>query len=208
MPVPTTGQPQAIAGILLVGGESQRFGGDKLVQRLPDGVPMAVAAARCLLAVCPHSLAVLRPQQGELAELLLATGMQVRIDAGVAAGIGSSLASAVRATAQAAGWLVALGDMPFIQPSTMRLVADALANGAAIAAPRYGGQRGHPVGFAACWFPHLASLAGDVGGRELIASHAELVVHLDVDDAGSLHDVDRQSDLGRHASPDGEKKAG
>jgi molybdenum cofactor cytidylyltransferase len=41
--------------------------------------------------------------------------------------MGDSIAAGVRATADAAGWLVLPGDLPLIQPATLRAVAQALA---------------------------------------------------------------------------------
>ena len=44
---------------------------------LPDGTPLAVAAARTLQAACPRCVAVLRPEQTGLAECLTREGLAV-----------------------------------------------------------------------------------------------------------------------------------
>ena len=184
-----------IVGVLLAGGYSRRFGVDKLVQPLPDGTAIAVAAARTLLAVCPRSISVLRPEQTTLRNLLIDVGVAVRVDAAPARGLGDSLASAVRLTPRAAGWLVALADMPFLDVRTLRSVLEALENGAEIAAPRYRGRRGHPVGFSRRWFAALASLQGDRGARQFIDDLQPSIVLIEVDDAGVHRDIDTPGDL-------------
>ena len=77
-------------------------------------------------------------------------------------GMGDSIATGVRACAQAAGWLVLPADLPLVQPTTLRAVAQALANHVVVQAV-YQGQRGHPVGFAATCGPELMALSGDQG---------------------------------------------
>src|SRR6266581_8144523 len=112
-------------------------------------------------------------------------------------GMGTSLAAGVRAAADAHGWLVALADMPFLRPQTIRVIAQALSDGAAIAAPAYRGERGHPVGFARRFFDELSALHGDHGARELLAQHPDWVTLYEVDDPGVLRDIDKPSDLAR-----------
>src|SRR5712675_1981848 len=112
-------------------------------------------------------------------------------------GMGTSLAAGVRAAADAHGWVVALADMPFLHPETIRVIAKALADGAAIAAPTYRGERGHPVGFAKRYFDELVSLHGDHGARDLLKRHSSLASLHEVDDPGVLRDIDRLSDLTR-----------
>ena len=43
--------------------------------------------------------------------------------------------------------------------------------------------------------PTLAALTGDDGAKSVVASHRDGLVRIDVDDAGTLRDVDRPSDL-------------
>jgi len=113
-------------------------------------------------------------------------------------GMGDSIAAAVRATRGAGGWLVLPGDLPLVQPQTLQAVAAALA-GHCVVLPRFGGQRGHPVGFPAECGDALAALAGEQGAAALVrASAAAGRVHvLDLDDAGIVTDIDTPADLAR-----------
>lgn len=111
------------------------------------------------------------------------------------AGLGDNLAAAVRATADAGGWLVALGDMPIIKPDTIGALVRALQGGHALVAPVHKGRRGHPVGFSARFQADLVSLKGDTGAREVLRRHAHQLVHIEVDDPGVLLDVDAPHDL-------------
>ena len=48
------GAPAAMpTGLLLAAGSARRFGGGKLLAKLPDGCPVGVAACRTLLAALP-----------------------------------------------------------------------------------------------------------------------------------------------------------
>jgi molybdenum cofactor cytidylyltransferase len=189
-----------IRTLLLAAGSGRRFGADKLAAPLPDGTPLVLATARALLAAGADVLAVVRDgdaASGEGAIALLRGMPEVEIvrcpDA--AGGMGHSLACAVRHSADADGWLVALADMPFIRPQTIRRLLDALAGGASLVAPCHDGRRGHPVGFARCWRESLLTLAGDTGARALLASNPAALTLVDSDDPGVLIDIDRREDL-------------
>jgi molybdenum cofactor cytidylyltransferase len=109
--------------------------------------------------------------------------------------MGAALAAAVRATSEADGWLVALGDMPWIDASTYEAVARQLDQGAELVAPFYRGKRGHPVGFGMAHREALAALDGDAGARGIFSTHTPFVI--EVDDQHVLLDVDLPSDLGQ-----------
>ncbi|CAB3755332.1 molybdopterin-guanine dinucleotide biosynthesis protein MobA [Burkholderia sp. MSh2] len=185
-------------GVLLAGGLGQRFDPSgvhsKLLALLPDGTPVAVAAARHLAAATASVIAVVRPGAEKLAMLLNDAGCHVVYAPDALRGMGASLAAGVRATPEANGWLVALGDMPWIAASTYEAVTRALDGAdASIIAPAHRGVRGHPVGFAAHHFDALAALDGDTGARALFAGAP--VRLLDVDDPGILRDIDTPADL-------------
>jgi molybdenum cofactor cytidylyltransferase len=190
-------RPDRIVGILLAGGSARRFGADKLLHPLPDGVPIAVAAARNLAAALARVVAVVRPGAPELERALRAAGTEVTVCPNAAEGMGATLAHAVRAAGAADGWVVALADMPFVDPASIRRVAAAIAGGAAIAAPDFRGERGHPVGFAGTYRAALERLTGDAGAREIVKADAGAVVRVAVDDPGVVRDIDTPADLAR-----------
>ena len=192
MPARTRG---LIVGVLLAAGAGSRFGGGKLVARLADGRGVAETACAHLLPAVDRVVAVVPAQPGALEDALRAAGAEVvRCDT-AAPGMGVSIACGVSASADAAGWLVALGDMPLIPSSQHRLVADALRAGADIAAAVCQGRRGHPVGFAARVGDELRTLDGDEGARAVLARHREALLELAVDDDAGWQDIDTPSDL-------------
>lgn len=184
-----------IVGILLAAGVARRFGSDKLMFPLADGRPMALVAAASLRPACDRLVVVLRAARHPLAALLEAEGAEIVVAPDADGGMGHSLAAAVRATGDAAGWVVALADMPFIQPASHGAVAAALRAGASLAAAEFQGRRGHPVGFSREWLAPLSALAGDQGGRDILREHRPQLVSCAVDDAGVLTDIDRPDDL-------------
>lgn len=193
--------PGEMVGILLAAGQGSRFGSDKLLHRLPDGTPLAVAAARSLRQACDRLIAVLRPGSDTLAGLLAAEGCEIVICQEAEAGMGHSLAAGVRASPVALGWVVALADMPFIAATSYQAVVAALRAGASLAASEFRSQRGHPVGFAGQWFEQLAALTGDHGGKPILAAHRDEMVLCPVDDPGVLRDIDRPADLPASPAP-------
>lgn len=192
----------AIRGILLAAGYARRFGANKLLQPLPAGspyagIPIALVAARHLVEALPDCLAVLRPRAQRLGEILREAGCSTVVCKDAAKGMGVSLAAGVRAAQDAHGWVIALADMPFVRPETIRTIAGALGDGAAIAAPSYRGERGHPVGFARRFRDDLSALRGDTGARAILEAHPDWITLYDVDDPGVLRDIDAPSDLER-----------
>jgi molybdenum cofactor cytidylyltransferase len=188
-----------IAGVLLAAGSGTRFGGDKLVHPLSDGVAIAAHAARNLLAARLEVVAVVRPGDFPLADLLEQEGCYVTVCADAARGMGHTLAHGIASARDAQGWVVALADMPCIRPATITTIADAIVAGAAIAAPAYRGERGHPVGFGSSLRGELLALSGDSGAKAVLARHADAVRLIECEDPGVVQDIDRPGDLERIA---------
>jgi len=191
---------RSIVGVLLAAGIGHRYDptGErlKLLEAAPGisatGVPIAAAALRNLRAAIADVIAVVRPAdsaaQQRLHRLLAAEGARLVVCPDAADGMGRSLACGVGARSDAAGWLIALADMPAVSPSTIAAVRDAIAGGQAAAAPVHRGRRGHPVGFGRACLTELLGLAGDAGARSVLAAHPPLSI--DVDDPGCLLDID------------------
>lgn len=102
-------------------------------------------------------------------------------------GLGDSIAAGVQACPDLAGWLMVLGDMPFILPSSIEQVAAGIREDG-ISVPVLAGEYGHPVGFGRGFGPKLMALTGDRGAKVLFAGAQ--VVEVPVDDPGVTWDVD------------------
>jgi molybdenum cofactor cytidylyltransferase len=125
-----------------------------------------------------------------------ASGLPVHVEDAGHAGMGDSIAAAVRATSDAGGWLVLPGDLPLVRAETLRAVANALAQ-STIVLPHYRGQRGHPVGFSAATRNALMLLEGTQGAAAVVRAYAdsERLAKLELDDPGIVTDIDTVQDL-------------
>lgn len=184
-----------VVGILLAAGQGRRFGGDKLRHPLPDGTPIGLAAARLLASVVPDTRVVVRPGDTPLARLFADAGFTLCIAEAADSGMGHSLAAGVGASIDASGWLVALADMPFIQPSTIGQVVGCLDGERRIVQPQYAGTPGHPVAFSHHFGAALQALHGDQGAREVVRGNPDALQKVPVEDPGVLRDIDRPTDL-------------
>jgi molybdenum cofactor cytidylyltransferase len=186
-----------MVGILLAAGSATRFGGAKLLAPLPDGTPIGVAALKNFAAAVDAVVAVVRPGDTALASVFTAQGARVTACPRASEGMGTSLAWGIRAAPVAASWVIALADMPWIDPATIVRIADLLKRGAALVAPEYLGTRGHPVGMAASFYGLLTALSGDEGAKRVLAEHGAALELIAVNDAGILRDIDTPDDLPR-----------
>ena len=184
-----------IVGLLLAAGSASRFGSDKLRHALPHGVAIAVQAARHLRLELPRVVAVVSPRAAELSVQLKAEGCEVVVCERAAEGMGASLACAAQAAGPAAGFIVALGDMPFVRRSTIAAVRDALAGGAPLAAPYFRARRGHPVGLSGAFYQDLLALGGDEGAKKLLEEKSGQLRKIPVGDPGVIRDIDTPGDL-------------
>lgn len=186
-----------IVGILLAAGCGSRFDAsgrqDKLLQPLATGDTVVCATAKNLLAVLPRVVAVVRPDAQQVAASLHALGCEITVCPTAEQGMGASLVHALSSAPDAAGWLIVLGDMPFVRRDTLQALVCALEQGAGIAAPLYCGQRGNPVGFNRRYLPQLLELGGDQGARRLLQTFP--VTEVAVDDPGVTLDIDIPADL-------------
>lgn len=144
-----------------------------------------------------HKLRALLAGQPVLSHTLKAaraSGLPVHLVEGDSAGMGDSIATGIRATADAAGWLVLPGDLPLVQAQTLLEVAHSL-QAHPVVVPICQDQKGHPVGFSAACRDDLLQLSGDVGAAAVTKKYGATL--LEVDDVGCILDVDTVYDLAR-----------
>jgi molybdenum cofactor cytidylyltransferase len=112
-------------------------------------------------------------------------------------GISSSLKLGIRSVRSGRdAVVVGLGDKPLVLPGTINALVDAYRRTKAkIIVPIYEGKRGNPVLFQKSMFRSILELSGDVGAREVISSHEDVVSEVPVGDRGILLDIDTPSDV-------------
>ena len=112
--------------------------------------------------------------------------------------MGDSIARGVAATADANGWLILPGDLPLVQPDSLRRVAEAL-NSHPVVMPVWQQQQGHPVGFGPACRDALMALHGDTGAAAIVRAHRQTqqVQTLALNDPGIVMDIDTLDDLAR-----------
>jgi CTP:molybdopterin cytidylyltransferase MocA len=186
--------------IVTAAGSAERFGGKKLLAQV-DGEPLLDRTIGSLL-------------EGGVSEVIVVAGADARAelerdvnalnDPRVRAvenpdpsrGMFSSIQEGVR-TAQGDVLLVLPGDMPFVQPATVRQVLDVWTLKRGIVSPRYNGKRGHPVAMPLALRDEIAATDPTSNLHEVIKKHQGERTDVDIDDAGIVRDVDRPEDLPR-----------
>ncbi|MDD1962499.1 MAG: nucleotidyltransferase family protein [Pseudomonas capeferrum] len=189
-------QPVICAALVLAAGRAQRFGSDKRLARLPSGHTLLATALAHAFDHFAEVHVVLRP--GDDAQHLGIDPRAHIVRAEQAAlGMGASLAAGVTALLQTQAQAVAvlLADMPWIAPGSLQALCRQ-ASAAHIVLPQYQGQRGHPVIFGRAFWPALAQLQGDQGGRQVMLDNPHACITVAVDDAGVVLDVDVPQALG------------
>jgi molybdenum cofactor cytidylyltransferase len=163
--------------------------GRTMIARVVDNV--LSSGARPVLVVTGHDGAAIRAALGGRP-----VGFVEAPD--YAAGLSSSLKAGIAALpAGVAAALVCLGDMPLVTGRTLDrlLAAYGPGEGGAIVVPAHQGQAGNPVLWDRAFFPEILALAGDAGGRALLARHAAQVIEVAVGDDSVLRDFDTVDSL-------------
>ena len=180
-----------VIALVMAAGASRRFGdADKRVAALPDGRTLLAATVAGLYSGFNDVRVVIgaddRPE-----DLNLPGAIPVIRARNAARGMGGSIADAMHTLEgeRAAAVAICLGDMPWIRAATLAgLAREATATG--IVRPVHQGQPGHPVLFGHSFWPELARLSGDEGGRQIIQGHPSRCQLVSVDDPGILADLD------------------
>ena len=196
-----------MAGVILAAGQSRRMGrANKMLAEI-DGEPMIVHAARAMLASRASPVVVVLGHEPDGVRRAL-RGMDVRLvhNPGFAAGLSTSLRAGLGALPEeAAGAVVALGDMPRVAAADIDALIDAFDpdEGATICVPTHDGKRGNPVLWGRRYFLEMAAVSGDVGARALIGENADQVLEVPRGNPGVLLDLDTPAALRALAERDG-----
>ena len=196
---PIQNSGETTVGLLVAAGRSSRFDpsgtNNKLLAEL-DGMPVVCHSAIHLAEAVSSRIAVVRPDAYVLDQKLTALGFTVVRCPDAHSGMGHSISWGVAEALkrfECERIVVALGDMPFVQSSTIAKLIGYSKITRAVVAPRYQGKRGNPVVFNSDHFEALSRLSGDKGAAQYMTKIDVSLV--DVDDPGILKDIDTPEDL-------------
>lgn len=193
-----------VSGVVLAAGSSRRFGGRLPKQLIPiDGEPLV----RRLVD---------RAAQSKLFEVIVIVGKAASEVERSCQGLDVRFVRNPR-FAEGQSWSVKLGlaavdpaaaaamFIPADQPELTVGVIDSILDcysrtGGRIVVPTHRGQRAAPVLFDRALFGELAEIEGDIGGRQLFASHGSEIVELPLTSDEPLRDLDTPDDLRRLGS--------
>jgi molybdenum cofactor cytidylyltransferase len=184
-----------IAAIVLAAGSAQRFGRQKLVERM-FFTPLVRRAVDTAIASGVDDTIVVTGADERVRQAVAATRARCVVNPAAASGMGTSIATGIAALApETHAALIVLGDQPSVPPKAFRVVLEAYRREhRAVVVPVYWWHtRGHPVLFDASVFPELRALAGDRGARDIIGRDPARVLQVAVG-RPAPPDIDTQGD--------------
>ena len=180
--------------MLLAGGRSRRFGADKRLSEFLPGRTLLELTLKNISLSQLELMVCLRADDQVLEEKLTSAGINCQRCSNADQGMGATIAEGVAHIPAWSGVLIALADMPWIQPVTFQSVAQR-THPESICVPTFNNQSGHPVGFGHDFFGCLAELGDDKGARSIIKKFAHAVREFPTEDGGVLRDIDRPDDI-------------
>jgi molybdenum cofactor cytidylyltransferase len=195
----------AAAAVILAAGAGRRLGGvAKALLRLRSGMTALEAVVTCAAAAGVSRCVVVvgPPHDGVTTAEAERLGVAVTHNPEPQLGMASSVALGFEHLL--ARWPdVAVGllwpvDHAAVRPETVRVALGACAASAAVV-PTYQGRGGHPACFGRSLWPALAACVDAPEGarsvlRQLARDTPGRVLHIEVDDAGVLADIDTPED--------------
>ena len=186
--------PVRVVAVVLAAGAGRRIGGPKALLPIGETTFLAHVArglerpgVAAVVAVIGHGARRVEAAAGAGVALVV----NPRPDDGMLGSVILGLEAAEQRGAEAV--LLHPVDHPFVSPATTDRVLAALAAGALIAVPSYGGRRGHPGGFARPVWAALREAPPRLGARAVLADHPEWVVHVPGDE-GCVRGIDTRED--------------
>lgn len=188
-----------VSTIVLAAGMSSRMGQPK---------PLVRVAGRTLLEQVLGALR--RSRVGQVVVVLGHEADRIRrevplgdatvvLNEDYANGMSTSLRAGLRVLdPRAKGFLVVLGDQPFVSPKTVDTLIDRWAvSGARILIPTFEGVRGNPVLLDRSLADDIETITGDQGCRGIFGDHPDEILEVPVPDPGILLDLDTKEQVDR-----------
>lgn len=184
------------SAVVPAAGRSSRFGSPKLLADV-HGRPLIRRTLETLTAAGIEDIVVVIGPESprELLDLLDDSAVTTVVNSEPDRGMFSSIHTGLIA-ATGSPVLVLPADMPFVQPATVRALADACRATGRVVVPAMGSKRGHPAALPRVVCDVIAARADPRGTlKDAFNAAGGPPVELPVDDPGVLRDVDVPGDL-------------
>lgn len=193
--------PTRFSAIVLAAGTASRMRGEHKML-LPVGDEPAVRrTVRNVLAAEPREVVVVSGFNGHavgeaVRDLPVRLQANPRYEEGQMTSVAVGLAALTEPTDAV---MVCLGDMVLVTPADYRDLVSAFATRVdkSIVVPRYNGQRGNPVLFAALHVPEIIAGEGNIDCRKLIADNPHKVFVYESTHDRFVSDMDTPEDYAR-----------
>lgn len=188
---------EAVAGVVLAAGGSERFGQPKQLLTWQGETLARRAAQAALQGGLSPVVVVTGAHQEQVIQALAGLPVRLVSNPDWTTGQSTSLRLGLSALPPEVGAAIfLLADQPAVTPTLLAALVEAHARGLhPLAAPLVDGQRGNPVLFDRSLFGELQQLQGDVGGRALFSRYP--IHYLPWHDADLLLDIDTPEDYQR-----------
>ena len=186
------GKNQTVGCILMASGLSERYGKNKLLEKL-DGREIILHTAGSLTAAGLSPLAVTRNET--VRALMDRAGIRCVLHEGPLKS--DTIHAGLEALdPDSAGYLFMPGDQPLVRPASLqKMVSQFLTSPDMAVRLAFEGTAGSPVLFPAFCREKLLAYAGDRGGLEVLRAENIPCVSVQADNAWELWDADTPEDL-------------
>jgi molybdenum cofactor cytidylyltransferase len=188
--------------ILLAAGVSRRMNGvNKLLLPFKNKTIVQITIENLIQANIGKIIVVTGHQAEQVQKVLKDYPIEMVFNPNYATGMtGSIQTGLLHVEADADAYLIALSDMPFIQPEMYQLLAQQFENQwfvnqkPLIIAPVLDGKRGNPMLFSSDFKSKLLAHDAPDGCKEIVMAHAEAVLTVDLATKGIFQDIDYWAD--------------
>jgi len=187
-----------ITAIILAAGTSSRFGDkNKLLKPFMDSSIFGHVVKTMTNLPIAEVILVTGYEHEKIAEAIKHSNVHIIHNSEFQTGIASSIKCGVSAASQKTeGYMICLGDMPFITMDYIKNLLDIFINSKtpSIIVPTFQYRKGNPVIFSKNFIDDLLKIEGDKGAREVIDNHPDSIIEVQIHKETYFFDVDTLAD--------------
>jgi len=185
-----------IWALILAAGESRRMGTQKLLLPYGESTVVEAIVRTALDSSVDGAIVVVGADREKVRNTLKSYPVTFAVNKDFERGMLSSIQAGFASLPGEAGAVVVmLGDQPAVPSEVIDgLVSGYRENGRGIVIPVYEKRRGHPILIETAYRSEILGLDPEVGLRQLIQSHPEDVLEVEVSSPAVLKDMDSPED--------------